>query len=303
MKKGWYILNYHDISWEENSFIRGIGGSFSPDIFSGHLQELSRHTKLISVQEGFERYSSGDIDEPLVSFWFDDGFAGVREYAMPLMDDYDLKGAISINSRFMLRQEMFWRSKLSYLSQTDGLRFLRSRLRKYGYTIDKSVKEFTMNRFSLEIVEDIDSIYRDFCAEYARKDAFRIFDTVEGIRTLYRNGWEISNHSSAHYPISEDSHIGNFKSEFDECEEALCRHLDIESRYWVVPFDRQKSRSLQLFDLFEDSDDKDRSLVLVGNRFNQTYNPQKRIIHRIDLPYLQGEDLVRYLRSIPSSSN
>ena len=116
MEKGWYILNYHDISWEENLFMRGIGGHFPPDIFRSHIEQLSLYGKLISVADGLKQYSSGVINETLISFWFDDGFAGVRKYAFPLLADYNVKGAVSINSKFLLRKEMFWRLKLSYLS-------------------------------------------------------------------------------------------------------------------------------------------------------------------------------------------
>ena len=301
LKKGWYILNYHDISWEENAFIKGIGGSFPPDIFREHLEALSQHGKLVSIQEGFERYHSGNIDEPLISFWFDDGFTGVRKYAMPIMDSFSVKGAISINSRFTLRDEMFWRSKLSYLSQTDGLRFLRSKLKKYGYTIDKSVKGFVMDHFSLEIVEMIDSVYVDFSKDFVREDAFRIFDTMEGIKVLHENGWEISNHSSAHYPVSEERHIQNFKKEFEECEKVLHQYLGINTEFWVIPFDRKSLKAESLLKVFHDSNDKDRHLVLVGDKFNQKYNTQEKILHRIEPPYLDGKDLVRYLKSIPSN--
>lgn len=298
MKNGWYILNYHDISWEENPFIKGIGGSFPPDVFREHLEALSQHGRLVSVQEGFELYRTGKIDEPLFSFWFDDGFTGVRKYAMPIMESYSVQGAISINSRFTLRAEMFWRSKLSYLSQTDGLRFLRSKLRIFGYKTHMSVKSFVMDHFSMEIIDAIDSVYNDLTKENFRNDAFRLFDTMEGIKVLHQNGWEISNHSSAHYPVSEESHIHHFKEEFDECEKALHAHLGIHADFWVVPFDRKSLNKEELLKVFHSADDQDRHLVLVGDKFNQNYNAKEKIIYRIDPPYLNGKDMIRYLKSI-----
>ena len=297
LKNGWYILNYHEISWEENPWIAGIGGSFPPDLFRAHLATLSRAARLVSVQEGFRRFREGRVDEPLVSFWFDDGFAGVRRYAMPLMQEYDVSGAISVNSRFTLRQEMFWRAKLSYLSHTDGLRVLRSRLKPFGYTLDRPVKTFTMDRFSLEMIRIIDEVYEKYTREIDRRDAFRLFDTMEGIRTLHENGWEIANHSSAHYPVSEASHIDRFADDFLECEEALERHLGLKTDFWVLPFDRKSLAEEELLARFRRADDSGRHLVLVGNRVNESYDPSRPILYRLEPPYLRDRDLLKYMAS------
>ena len=85
MNPGWYILNYHDISWEESAYTRAIGGNLPPDIFRSHLVALGQNARLVSIPDGFQRFRQGGIDEPLVSFWFDDGLTGVRKYALPLL--------------------------------------------------------------------------------------------------------------------------------------------------------------------------------------------------------------------------
>jgi len=303
LNPGWYILNYHDISGEENPYLVGIGGTFPPDIFREHLAALSQAGELVSVQEGFRRWQEGDIDVPLFSFWFDDGIAGVRKYAMPLMDQYGIQGAVSINSRFTLRREMFWRLKLSYLSQVDGLRFLRSWLKPFGYILGQSIKAFVMDHFSLEIVEQIDAIYRQFTRKLDREDAFRIFDTIEGVEILQRNGWEIANHSSAHYPLSEASHIDHFAEEFHECEEVLEKYLGAKTNFWVLPFDRKSLEIDNLLTYFHQADDASRHLVLVGDKINTTYDPGKKIIYRIEVPYLDGGGLVKYLRSMVDNNS
>jgi len=298
LKNGWYILNYHDISWEENPYLVGIGGTFPPDIFREHLEALSQVGELVSVQEGFRRWKEGSIDKALISFWFDDGFLGVRKYAMPIMEAFAVKGAISINSRFTLREEMFWRLKLSYLSQVDGLRFLRSRLKPFGYTLGQSVKAFVMDHFSYEIVTQIDEVYNGFTHAQERKDAFRIFDSMEGIKTLHENGWVITNHSSAHYPVSEAAHIDHFAKEFLECEEALKKHLEGETDFWVLPFDRKSLDNQALLTHFHEADDAQRHLVLVGDKINTTYTPQEKLIYRIEPPYLNAKELVKYLHAL-----
>src|SRR5215471_12480919 len=132
LARGWYIILYHDVSWEETPFTSHLGSTCPPDVFRDHVRTCEELGELVSIQDGIERVKKGDIASPLFSFWFDDGFVGVRKYAAPILAAHGVTGAISICSRFAMRTEMFWRCKLSYLHSIDAGRHLRARLRKYG---------------------------------------------------------------------------------------------------------------------------------------------------------------------------
>ena len=97
MKKAWYILNYHNISWEENALLRPIGGSFSPDLFEEHIVALQNHFEIVGINEGYTAFSQGSIRKPLLSIWFDDGLAGCRTYAEPILSHYGLSAAMYLN--------------------------------------------------------------------------------------------------------------------------------------------------------------------------------------------------------------
>jgi peptidoglycan/xylan/chitin deacetylase (PgdA/CDA1 family) len=299
MKDGWYILNYHDVSWEESIYIRGIGGTCPPDIFREHLAYLSKHGEFVSVQEGFDKYRSGDIKKPIISFWFDEGLRGVRKYAYPLLEKYNVKAAISVHSKFMTGKEMFWQFKLSFLSQVDGMRFLRSRLRKHGYKYSMLVSDFVFDNFSSSIIKEIDAVYQSSTDDIYRKDAFRVFDDVEGIRELKGNGWLISNHSASHYPVGEDSCLERFFDEFNECEEVINNTLDMKTEFWVLPFDRPAHRSKNLKDIFNKTNKGERHLVLVGNEINKEYDEKEKFLYRIALPIVSGKEMIEHLEKIP----
>jgi len=298
MEKAWYILNYHDISWEESLFARGIGGTVPPDIFREQLEKLSQEFKLVSVQQGYDLYQKNQIDKPLVSFWFDDGLTGVRKYAYPLLEEYEVKAAMSVNSRFTLKKEFFWRFKLSLLSQLDGMRFLRSRLKKYGYKRGMSVKAFVLDNFSEDIINIIDEVYSEYTNESFRKDSYRLFDAIDGIRELADNGWLIANHSASHYPIAEETYIHKFKEQFEECEKDITQHLNIETQFWTIPFDRCDKRSEKLMETFNKVDNKNRSLVLVGGYANKSYGKHKKVVYRIVPRRRNGDELVRFLKGV-----
>tara|TARA_Y100001970_G_C14122393_1_gene797040 strand:+ start:442 stop:1335 length:894 start_codon:yes stop_codon:yes gene_type:complete len=294
LKNALYILNYHDINWELGPINSGIGGTFSPEMFNEHLKYLSDDFQFVSVSDGIDRLRNNNINNPLLSIWFDDGLIGVRKYGFDILESFGIKAALSINSNFLLKKEMFWRFKLSYIASTDGLKVLRSRFKKYGYSIKNNVRDFSINNFSKDILDVIDLTYEEFSPEYFREDAFRIFDNVEGIKFLLNNGWTIANHSASHYPITEQSAISLMNEEFIKCEREIQQCFGISTPFWVAPFDRPKYRADKLFEKFNDINDGSKYLVMVGNQIN--YQIRDNIIYRLAVPNVNGKNLLKHIK-------
>ena len=49
---GWYIILYHDVSWEESPFVRHIGGTCPPDVFRDHVRACAGLGELVSIRDG-----------------------------------------------------------------------------------------------------------------------------------------------------------------------------------------------------------------------------------------------------------
>src|SRR3990167_5164550 len=130
------------------------------------------------------------------------------------------------------------------------MRFLRSRLRKWGYQGPQSVKRFTKEHFSEEIRQVIREVFCKFTSEQQRQDAFRLFDTWEGVKELRDAGWLIANHTASHYPVDEASALGFFQRQFEVAEESLQSELGEPSQCWVLPFDDPGQKSEHLLPLF-----------------------------------------------------
>src|SRR5439155_12039298 len=92
---------------------------------------------------------------------------------------------------------------LSFLAFAGGVRVLAMRLGALGFRPGDSVKKWTMENFSLDMVRIIHEVYEKFAHIDLRADAFRIFDTIGGLEELADAGWIIANHSAAHYPTTE----------------------------------------------------------------------------------------------------
>ena len=277
---GWYIILYHDVSWEESPFVRDIGGTCPPDVFRDHVRACEGLGELVSIREGMEKLKRGDIAAPLFSFWFDDGFVGARKYAAPILAERGITGATSICSRFTNRSEMFWRCKLSYLQSIDAGRHLRARLRKYGYSRSELVREFTIDRFGGEVLSVINTLYDETTSRSVQEDAFRIFDTPDGLIELHKRGWVIANHSAAHYPISEKHVQDMLMDQFEECERFIQSLIGTESNYWVTPFAQNIEPSASSASQ-KHRDEK--NIVLVADRVNVcTSFESTRTLYRID---------------------
>jgi peptidoglycan/xylan/chitin deacetylase (PgdA/CDA1 family) len=295
MKNKWYILLYHNVSWEENAYVKGIGGTCPPDIFREHLRYLNKAGKFVSIEEGLELSFHDKITRPVFSFWFDDGLSGVRQYASPLLKRYETEGAISVCSRFMDRKEIFWRFKLSYLSYIDGLRFLRTRLRKYGYKLGMPVKDFCIANFSETMAREIDEVFQSLVSKEKQEEAFRLFETDEGITDLKKQGWVIGNHTAAHYPVGYDSFADKLVSHFEECDEKLNRLLGEPCKFWVLPFGVTEAAARKVTDKLQFGP-KTRYLVFADDKFHEQ-QPEDGLLYRLNTPVCSGNSLMRFLNS------
>ena len=299
MRNAWYLLLYHNVSWEENPYLRGLDVTIPPDLLREHLAALARLGDLISVTEGMQRLATGGFRRPTFSVWFDDGFVGVRRHAAPILAEHGAPGALSICSRFVTREELFWRAKLSYLHYLDDLQRFRVALTSLGETPGGQIKDYVLDRFSAPMVQLLDQVYQDMTSAEERTDAFRLFDTAEGLTELRELGWLLVNHSAAHYPVGEAAGRALFASQFAECESRLGSLFGGSSTCWVLPFDRERHRAPDVEALMRQSGGS-RYLGLVGNRCNWPASAGTRVLYRIGVPVCTGRELVRTLTRIPA---
>lgn len=297
MQKAWYILNYHDISWEHNYYLNSVGESFPPDIFEEHVKALKEEFELVSIQEGWKKLQTNSINAPLLSFWFDDGYVGVRHFAEPILSDYKITGGIAVNSDFLLRKNFFWRLKLSYLKNVDRLRSLYPILYKYGFKAGDNVRRFTLIHANEEIISAVNDIYERHTSLLQRQDAWRLFDTVEGIQHLREIGWDISNHTCGHLPLQNVSPF-TIEHQFKRCDELLNEYLNLNTTFWVLPFGQPFYDVVEHQKLFESIAPKDKVMVYNNNTLNKHSGLHKRSLYRISPRLTCSKQLIKQLRQL-----
>lgn len=302
LRPAWHILLYHDISYEETPYTRGIeGGTLPPDLLRDQVETLRRVGDLVGVDEGLRRTRSGEpLRRPMFSFWFDDGFAGVRQHALPILDEVGVSAAMSVCSRFVDRSELHWRLALSWLRHVDGLRHVRAALRDRlaGLPAGTPLRASTMDRFEPRIAQCILDLHQKMTTPAQREAAAALFDDRAGLRSLRDAGWLLCNHSAAHWPIGEAAAIDHFAAQFEECANDLSDLLTSDPDLWVLPFDRSRHRAASLLQEFAAAGSHDnRFLVLVGNRPTAREDLDRRTIYRTCAPAASGRALLRSLRA------
>lgn len=275
MKKGLYIFTYHDVSEYYTIFNKEIGGTITTNNFVKHLKKIKSNFELIGINEAIKRFENNDLDQPYASIWFDDGLIGVRENALNILNDLSVEAAMAINSDTILRKDLMWRFKLSAIIQKGKLPALMSNIQDSSIKKDK-IKEYCMDNFSLRLIEIINEIFYSLNLD----DIFQNYDTVEGINILKENNWLITNHTKSHYPIGEESAYSMFDKEFEDGFNELANVIDIDERFYVLPFDRSSKQIKNIESDFK-CNYNNKYLVLLGNRYN---NEHDYVIYRYSLP-------------------
>jgi peptidoglycan/xylan/chitin deacetylase (PgdA/CDA1 family) len=296
MKKAWYILNYHNISWEENAFIRPIGGSFPPDLFEEHILALKQHFEITGIDEAYHQFSTGNIQKPLLSIWFDDGLLDVRKYAYPILKQYGFSAGASINSSMLLREETFWRFELGWLHYKDQMHQLRAALKNIGVHIpvNAQIREYFLDHFTMEMRDILHQVFIQNISTYSLDECKKMYDHVEGLKMLAENGWHLANHTASHYPVSEAGQLPMLIPEFQKCGLAIKECLGIDSPFWVLPFDRKPAPNLvEYFNSAKAAENK--VMVHVRNKVNLN-GSDPRHVYRLFVPELNGNNLIQYLR-------
>jgi hypothetical protein len=278
---GWYILLYHNVSWEESPFLWHIGGTCPPDVFRDHVQTCSQLGELVSVQDGVERMERGQVSRRLFSFWFDDGFADVGKYAAPILAEWGITGATSICSRFAVGRELFWRLKLSFLNSAGAGEELRGRLRIYGCSPSSSLSAFTLTNFGSELLGVIDKLFDEVATPAVLERASRLFQDPDQLRSLHEQGWVIANHTASHYATGDGGADETPLAEFEECDKFIEATVGQPSPFWVAPFGTMSARVVESVRKNHVS----KIIVLVGDRCNVPCRAvSDRILYRIDVP-------------------
>ena len=293
LPNAWYVLCYHDVGWSEHPMLRGLGLTHPTDVFGSHVAAVADQAELLGWREALDAFQAGRLSGPVVTFSFDDGYQGVGRYAAPILSEAGTTGLAAINPPFTDGETTFWRSQLCWLASNGHVELVAAEL---GVSPDR-VRDQTMDRFDLKSVARIDEMYRRLSDGHPVVNHNRLYMSWDEIVELQREGWEIANHSSDHYPLLEASGLDQTAEQFERAEVRLREKLGAETTVWVAPFDRSGRRAPGAVEWFGSAAGS-RHIVLVGDEANQPSSattPEQRstlTISRINPPLAGANSLL-----------
>jgi len=151
-----------------------------------------------------------------------------------------------------------------------------------------------IRRFGEDVLSVINTLYDEAVNPSGQEDAFRIFDTPDGLGGLHKSGWLIANHSAAHYPIGDAVLDGTVNDGFEECDRFVRGITGTESSDWVSPFGCNLEPAIAA----GQTHGRERTVVLVGDRVNMTRAFRRsRLLYRIAAPANDRDGLWQVLLS------
>ncbi|MDG2262145.1 MAG: polysaccharide deacetylase family protein [Actinomycetota bacterium] len=291
----WFVLCYHEIAWSEPRHLRGLSICHPPDIFADHLEMCSRLGDIVSYNEGRSRVLEGPLHRPQFTFSFDDGYAGVVRHAASALDAHGVSGIAAINPPFIDKSATFWRAQLCWLRHVRQIDLLKQRLGEFGYC-GESVKDFTMDHFTDDVLEVIDTTYRECADEDQRLDREHLHMQPHDVAALDDRGWLIANHSARHLPLLEATASDKAESEYSTAEATIESWTGTATSMWVAPFDRPLERDQDAVNQLRRLAGT-RDVALVDDRPAIAKDIRERMVYRVFVPMARATALVTKLRA------
>ena len=99
------ILIYHQVTARPQD-VHGL--AVAPDVFRGHLQELTAHWHPMSLRALAASAASGDAPDGAVALTFDDGYLDNLGHAAPLLGEFGVPATFFLTSEPVPRRRWYW---------------------------------------------------------------------------------------------------------------------------------------------------------------------------------------------------
>jgi peptidoglycan/xylan/chitin deacetylase (PgdA/CDA1 family) len=107
------VLLYHACEPDDSAFTRGLGVTCRPDVFAAQLDHLSRHYRVVGLDELERGAPPGSV-----AITFDDGYRSVLEHAAPLLRERGLPAVVYLVTGVVDNRDAVWVNELNWLLNT-----------------------------------------------------------------------------------------------------------------------------------------------------------------------------------------
>src|SRR4051812_319451 len=234
---------FHDVSDTESDFTRGLGVTIKRATFESAIKFIIKHYTPVSLQDVVEGFSGRKAPSRPVLVTFDDAYASVTDFAVPLCSSLGVPSVFFINAVFLNTPHLVLDNLVCYVVNTLGISAVNTSIRAATAS-----NEFEVGLMSEVFAQFLPSIsfetrkrFHDALLQHAAaSDAelatgARLYLGRTQLRALKSFNCEIGNHTYTHAncrSLTED----DFNEEIDCNRTALEAYSGTRVRAFSVPY-------------------------------------------------------------------
>jgi peptidoglycan/xylan/chitin deacetylase (PgdA/CDA1 family) len=241
-----YLLRsvlFHDVSDEESSFTRGLGGTITRRNFEAALKFITRHYSPVSLQDVIADPEGRGLPPRPVLVTFDDAYASVSEFAAPLCAEFGVPAVFFVNGVCLDNRQLALDNLVCYVANVCGLGMINAAANVASGTKDIDLRSLVQvfSTFLPAISPAAREVFRgalvqlsgieegDLAAEAS------LYLTSQQLRDLATFNFEIGNHTYTHANCRALLK-GDFAGEIDWNKEVLEEASGKKVRSFSVPY-------------------------------------------------------------------
>lgn len=120
---------FHDISASESPFTRGMGVSITPSNFEAALKFITTYYTPVGLQDVLNDSDAKGVPPRAILLTFDDGYASVMEWAVPLCIKFGVPAIFFLNAAFLDNQRLAPDNLVCYAANELGMEAINTAVR------------------------------------------------------------------------------------------------------------------------------------------------------------------------------
>jgi peptidoglycan/xylan/chitin deacetylase (PgdA/CDA1 family) len=199
-------LVFHDISFSESAFTSGMGVSITPRSFESALEFVRPYYTPVRLEDVLAARKGRSLPSRAVLLTFDDGYASVMDWAVPLCAKWGVPAIFFLNAAFLDNQRLAPDNLVCFAANTLGMKTVNRAVRVVrgweGAELN-GVGEVFSRFFPSISVADRRAFLEALChfggfdeGQLAREA--RLYLTRNQVRELACSGFELGNHTYSH---------------------------------------------------------------------------------------------------------
>jgi peptidoglycan/xylan/chitin deacetylase (PgdA/CDA1 family) len=233
------ILCYHRVGTTGVPFHSRL----KPERFEAQIRYLKKRYRIVPLGQLCCELLASDCVPPTLAITFDDGYRDLYNYALPVLQTYEIPATIYLIGRCMETGETPWYDRIFASLALQSSTFLEvetNRIRRFSLSTPQM-----RAAAAWEIVCYLRSIpdiaRQQWCSEFDRKMRLPI-DLLNGqmldweqVRTMKRAGISFGAHTMNHPAVSRLESAA-YDNEFTNCKKLLENGLDASVEHFAYPF-------------------------------------------------------------------